>query len=45
MLVLLCFQIVQTNKKNLVEEGKKKQLFNVDMQKICELVKKAKKFN
>jgi len=29
---------------NLVEEGKK-QLFNVDKQKICELVKKTENFN
>ncbi len=42
MLVLLCVQVVQTNKKNLVEDLKK-QLYNVNKQKICEFAKKTKK--
>jgi hypothetical protein len=42
MLVLLCVQVIQTNKKNLV--GKKKQLSNVDKQKIGKFAKKTKKF-
>jgi len=43
MLVLLCVQIMQTNKKNLVEE-KQKKLSNVDKQKIGEYAKKTRKF-
>jgi len=44
MLVLLCVQVVQTNKKNLVEDFKK-QLYNVNKQKICEFAKKTKKID
>jgi len=42
MLMLLCVPILQTNKKNLVEE--KKQLSNVDKQKIGEFAKKTMNF-
>jgi len=42
MLMLLCVPILQTNKKNIVEE--KKQLFNVDKQKIGEFAKKTMNF-
>jgi len=44
MLVLLCVKLCKLTTMNLVEEGKK-QLFNVDKQKICELVKKTENFN
>jgi len=45
MLVLLCVQAVQTNNNEFSWQGKKKQLFNVDKQKIFELVKKVENFN
>ncbi len=43
MLMLLCVPILQTNKKNIVEE-KKQQLSNVDKQKIGEFTKKTMNF-
>jgi hypothetical protein len=43
MLVLLCVQVMQTNRKNLVEE-EKKQLSNVDKQKIGKFVEKTRNF-
>ncbi len=43
MLMLLCVPILQTNKKNIVEE-KKQQLSNVDKQKIGEFAKKNYEF-
>ncbi len=43
ILVLLCVQVMQTNKKNLVEE-KKKKLSNVDKQKIGKFDQKTKTF-
>ncbi len=42
MLMLLCVPILQTNKKNLVEE--KKQLSNLDKQKIGKFAKKTMNF-
>jgi hypothetical protein len=45
MFVLLCVQVVQTTTMNLVEEKRKRQLFIVDKQKICELAKKIENFN
>ncbi len=42
MLVLLCVQVMQTNKNNLVEEEKKK--FNVDKQNIGKFAKKTRIF-
>jgi hypothetical protein len=44
MLMLHCVQFVQTNQKNLVQK-RKKQLSNLDKQKIYELAKKAKTLN
>ncbi len=42
-LMLLCVPILQTNKKNLVEE-EKKQLSNVNKQKIGKFAKKTMNF-
>ncbi len=44
MFVLLCVQVMQTNKKNPVEEKKKKKLSNVDKQKIGKFAQKTKTF-
>jgi hypothetical protein len=41
--MLLCVPILQTNKKNLVEE-EKKQLSNVNKQKIGKFAKKTMNF-
>jgi hypothetical protein len=41
MLMLFCVRVVQTT--NNESNWKKKQLSNVDSQKICKLVKKKKK--
>jgi len=40
MLVLFCVQVVKTNNNESSWREKKKQLSNVDKQKICEPVKK-----
>jgi hypothetical protein len=45
MLVLFCVQIVQTNNNDSSWIEKKKQLFSVNKQMICELGKKAKNLN
>jgi hypothetical protein len=45
MLVFLCVQIVQTNNNESSWRKKKKELYNANKQKICELAKKTKKIS
>jgi len=45
MLVSLCVQVVQTNNNESNLKGKKKQLCNVDKQKICKRAKKKENPN
>jgi len=44
MLVLFCVQVVQTNKNEPNGKKRKHNFFLVQIQKKCELAKKAKKF-
>jgi hypothetical protein len=43
--MLFCVQVVQTNNNESSQKEKKKHVFNVDKQKMCELAKKTKKLN